>query len=183
MIMKKRKAQNLLEFIIVIPLLIVIIFGIIEFALFWRTVQTVQGIALEAAAGAASQYVDENGTDNPAVDKAIEIVNNRAGSLGIQKITLKDQPLAIAYGIRPFAFYQYTSQETVSTFSEGDKPVLQVLVDHRDPYQKGIVTQVIFQYQTILMGAEFTLPSGRKVIIIPRDIEVSSTKIQQYNNY
>ncbi len=181
--MKKKKGQNLLEFVVVIPLLIVIIFGIIEFALFWRTVQTVQGIALEAAAGAASQYVDENGTANPAVDKAIAIVNSRVGTLGSETVTLQDQPLGSNYGIRPFAFYQFASQEKVSTFSDGDKPLMQVLIDHRDPYQKGIITQLVYQYQTILMGAEFILPGGRKVVIIPRDIEISSTKIQQYNNY
>lgn len=178
----KKHGQSLIEFIVVAPLLVLILFGITELILFWRTAQTVQEIALESAAGASQQYVALDSATNSAVDKAVLVVENRLKSLGLDGITLTEKDLGSTYGTKPFALYQYNSSQTRTT-DNGVFPIITLTVDYRDPAKNGIVTQLIYQYRTLLLGAEFELPGGRKVVIIPKDIEISSTKIQQYNSY
>ncbi|MFH0702722.1 MAG: TadE/TadG family type IV pilus assembly protein [bacterium] len=179
----KKKAQNLIEFVIVTPLLLVILFGIMEMSLFWKATQTVQNIALQAASAAAATYVADNATTNDAATNATNIVKNRIGSLGIKNITLNQQPIQTGYGTAPFALYEYRSAQT-RTIDTGTVPLIIFTVDYRDPYQRGVVTQLIYQYRTLLFGIAFSLPGVvQKVTIIPRDIQISSTKIQQYNQY
>ena len=178
----KRRGQNLIEFIVVIPLLVLILFGIVELSMFWRTAQTAQSIALEAASAAAAQIVIDGSNPNPAVEKAVDVVDKRLGALGVENVALHLQDIGDEFGIRPYAFYVYQSEETRST-NNGVYPLIEFTIDYRDPFKSGIITQLTYQYRTILLGAEFTLPGGRKVVIIPKDIPVSSTKIQQYNSY
>ena len=177
-----KKGQNLIEFVIVTPLLVVILFGIIELSMFWKTTQNVQEIALEAAEGAAAQFVNDNSNPNPAVTKAVDIVTKRLKSLGLSDVTLADNPQGDSFGVRPYAMYEYKSNQTRNVDSI-DTPIVTFTVDYRDPYTNGVITQLAYQYRTILLGAEFTIPGGRKITLIPRDMEISSTKIQQYINY
>ena len=177
------RAQNLIEFVVVIPILILILFGIIELALFWKTINNVQEIALEAAAGAAAQYVPDDAASNAGADKAINIVQNRVKSLEIEKITFTEQATDPMYGTKPFTLYEYDSVSKATLADGSQVPLIKLIVDYRDPYKNGVITQLIYQYRTVLLGMEFSMPGGSKVVIIPRDIEVSSTKIQQYKNY
>lgn len=194
-----RQGQNLIEFVIVMPLLIVILFGIIEFALFWKTTQTVQEIALAAAAAAASKIVNEGDANNAAVLAARDVVQNRAGSLGISNLQPLTPNPVNGFGNAPFALYEATSQETRRDANGNMQPLIDLTVDYRSPYATytnpatftnnaapvggGIITQLTYRYNTILLGAQFTLPGGTVVTIIPREIDISSTKIQQYSNY
>lgn len=177
-----KKGQNLIEFVIVTPLLVVILFGIIELSMFWKTTQNVQEVALEAAEGAATQFVNDNSDPNPAVTKAVDIVTKRIKSLGLSDITLTDNPQGNTFGVRPYALYEYTSNQ-VRKVDLVDIPIVTFTIDYRDPYTNGVITQLTYQYRTILLGAEFTIPGGRKITLIPRDMEISSTKVQQYINY
>lgn len=177
-----KKAQSLIEFIVVIPLLILVVFGIIEFSIFLRASQTVQQIAMEAAVASSNVYVDENSTPNLAVNEALNVVTKRVSALGLSNITFSEVNLPSSWGEKPFALYKFESDQTRNV-DNVDLPLLTFTVDYRDPYTQGVNTQLIYQYRTLLVGIEFTLLNGRKVKIIPRDIEISSTKTQQYVNY
>ena len=62
----KKRGQGTIEFIIIIPLLIAIVFGMIEIALYWRAAHVVQQIAMEAGVIASRGYVDPKVTTNIA---------------------------------------------------------------------------------------------------------------------
>ena len=184
----KKKAQNLIEFVMVMPLLIIIIFGIIEYSLFWKTSQTIQEMALKAAIGASTQYVDNTYTSsdmtdtlfNPAANQTVNIVQKNVGSLGLNNISFEN-PATIT-GTAPYAFYMFKSTKTTNT-SAGTVPLMTLTVDYTDPYTSGVIVQLIYEYRAVFGGAEFRLPNGQNIVIIPKNIEISSTKIQQYINY
>lgn len=46
---RDQRGQSLIEFVLALPILLVIVFGIIEFASAWRTYQVVTNVAREAA--------------------------------------------------------------------------------------------------------------------------------------
>lgn len=169
----KEKAQSLIEFVIVIPLLIVILFGIMEMAMFWRAVQTVQQIALEAGVIASGQTTYTSGP-NTAVDKAANFVQGRVKSLGINGLVLTKTILTDPAD-QPFAAYQFKG----GTAPNG-QPLIVLVIDSRNPVTKGIVTQLTYQYRTLLLGLEFNVPGGKTISILSRDIPISSTKIQEY---
>lgn len=173
----KRKGQSLVEFVIIMPIFLVLIFGIIEYALFWRTVHAVQQIALESAVIATNEYVPTSGGANLAVDKAADYVKTRTGTLGFSGITFTKTILDNA-AEEPYAAYEYKA----GTTPDGG-PLIRFTVDYRNPVTRGVITQLSFYYRTIFFGMEFDMPGGRKIVIIPSYIPISSTKIQQYNKY
>jgi len=189
-----RKGQNLIELVFVMPLLILILFGTIELAMFWKTANTVQELAFQAAANAANQlvldnqdsndYTDTNCTDgscfNFAIAKAINTVKKKQGSLGVSNLTFYCKSVD-GYGTRPYTLYECNSDQIVVT--DKTLPKLKLVVDYRNPYRNGIAAQIVFQYKTLLLGAKFILPNGKTVTIIPRDLEISSTKVQQPAQY
>jgi hypothetical protein len=173
----KKRAQSLIEFVIIIPLLIVLIFGIIELGFFWRNVQVVQQIANEAAVIASGNYKLYTETTNSGADKAAAFVQSRVGSLGIHGLTLSKTIIADSAS-QPFSAYQYAGG-----VAPGGGALITLVVDCRKPDERGIVTQLTYRYRTLLVGVGFQIPGGRKIVLIPRDIPISSTKIQQYNIY
>ncbi|MEI7473630.1 MAG: TadE/TadG family type IV pilus assembly protein [bacterium] len=206
--LNNRKAQNLIEFIIVIPILIILIFGIMEIAVFWRTANSVQQIALTVAESAASAYVSpdayqsddpttvgvdetktpsvciantitDDATTNMAVCRALERLQEKLPSLGFSNVKFTSVNMGNSYGSEPFMFYEYQNVAT-GKLKAGD---IKIDIDYRDPYKNGVIVQLNYNYTTILLGCEFTLPGGNKITIIPRNMEISSTKIQQYNQF
>ncbi|EKE02129.1 MAG: hypothetical protein ACD_20C00421G0003 [uncultured bacterium] len=173
----KRKGQSLIEFVMIIPIFIVLIFGIIEYALFWRTTHAVQQIALESAVIATNEYVPTSGGANTVADKAADFVKSRVGTLGVGSITFTKTILDNA-AEEPYAAYEYKA----GTAPDGG-PLVRFVVDYRNPVTRGVITQLSYYYRTIFFGMEFELPGGKKVVIIPNYIPISSTKIQQYNRY
>lgn len=195
--LKKRRAQNLIEFVVIIPILILLIFGIMEIAVFWRTANSVQQIALTVAESAASAYfntdnfdksgascvdssITADGTSNPAICKALKVLQERLPELGFKDVKFSKVNLGSAYGSEPFTFYEYQNSEATGNLKVGD---IKIDIDYRDPYKNGVIVQMNYNYTTILLGAVFTLPGGSEIVIIPKNIEVSSTKIQQYNQF
>ncbi|MDD3150393.1 MAG: TadE/TadG family type IV pilus assembly protein [Candidatus Gastranaerophilales bacterium] len=188
----KRNAQSLIEFVFVAPLLIFVLFGIIELALFWKTANTVQEIALQSAISASGQIVDGTQTSttlmdsefNVAAKSALMMMQNRISSLNLNYSDFDLQDFDVTTdtdaGDVPYTIYTFESK---SIDSDVNKSVITLIVDYQNPYTKGICTQIVYQYRTVLLGAEFTLPNGRKISIIPKNIEISSSKIQQYNQY
>ena len=120
--LKKEKGQNLVELVVVLPLIVLLILGIIQFAMYWRTFQTVESIALDGANIAAST-VDDISTagTNEAVDAAIITMNDRLSKAGFSTVSTP----SITSGTKPNALYQ-TAASTAPGFS-------QVSIDYRSP--------------------------------------------------
>lgn len=171
----KVKGQGLIEFVIVIPVLILLILAIVELGLFWKNAQVVQQIALEAAVVAAHENVSPTASSNSAAAAAAKLVQNRVSSLGLKSLVLSRTVIA---GTAPYAAYSYSG----GTAPNG-KPLITLIVDYRSPIKRGIITQLIYNYRTLFIGIGFTIPGVKPVVIIPRDIPISSTKIQEYSMY
>lgn len=191
----KRKAQNAVEFVLVFPFLFVILFGIVEYAVYYRTANVVENIATEASVAASRQLVlnamtcsNNNyttcgaGTFNAAVSAATTVVKNRSGSLGYPSLTYRYQDLGATFGAEPYAVYQMYSQQSRQVGSV-TKPLVILLVDYRNPISEGVKVQVIHQYRTILMGFSIPVFGAAPIVIIPRDVTMSSSRIVQYINY
>ncbi|OGI02252.1 MAG: hypothetical protein A2Y25_09135 [Candidatus Melainabacteria bacterium GWF2_37_15] len=202
--MNKQKGQNLIEVVLIIPLLLVIILGILEYALFQRNVSAVQDIATEAAIAASKQYVSENAcsvatppawcaegaaydtTENPATEAALALVERRLGSLGVSDIVFDyNADIGLSFGQRPFALYEFNSTKTVE-YKGNPVPLVTFTLDYRDPTTNGVSTQLIYHYNLVLFGMEFSIPGvnqGRTITIIPRNVQLSSTQTKQYVHY
>lgn len=185
---KIRQSQNLIEVVIIVPLLLVILLGIMEYAVFQRNVSTVQDIALEAAIAASKYHVSEDITaddpfnENPAVRAAVNIVSKRAKVLNLPALTLKYNDLGPGFGERPFALYEFNTEEK-TVYKGRKRPILVFSVDYRDPVKDGVSTQLIFHYNLMLFGFKLCYWSGRCMDIIPDTVQISSTQTKQYVHY
>jgi len=189
-----RKGQNLIEVVLIMPLLIVLLLGILEYALFQRNVAAVQDIATEAAVAASKHYVDpESGPfggayvagENTAVDAALAHIKKRGNSIIGRSITLNYNDLGSAFGTRPNALYEFISSETTN-YNGATVPVVRVTVDYRDPMRNGVSTQFIYHYNLVLFGMRFVIPGvngGRAITLIPPNVQISSTQTCQYVHY
>ncbi|MDD3014255.1 MAG: TadE/TadG family type IV pilus assembly protein [Candidatus Gastranaerophilales bacterium] len=175
----RKSGQNLVEFAAIIPLLVFLIFSIIEFSMYWTTVNAVQGMAQTASTKMASVYVSEASTANPAVVQALSSIIENSNFLG-EELIFTD--ISTDTSTRPFAVYQYQSVELRNT-DAGEKPVMKVTIDYRDPYKDGITLQLSYRYRTILLGASLPLPGTDPLVIIPSGFEIISKRNQQYRSY
>lgn len=191
--MLKKPAQSLIEVVFVIPLLLIIIFGILEFAIFYRNVNVVEDVATEAAVSAARRFVldsmssnniadTSNAGFNSAVTAAMDVVIKRKGALGLSSLTFSYTDLGAVYGSRPYALYQIDSTQT-RTINGTATPVVTLMVDYRTPKDDGIMVQLIYQYRTLFAGAELPVLGGPPVVLIPRDIPISSARVREYISY
>ena len=185
-----KKSQNLIEVILIIPLLLIILFGIIEYSVFQKTVSTVQDIAEDAAIAASKYYVDPTSgpfagvyttTENPAVNAALNKVRIRTHVLGLNFNNYAYNDLGSAFGKRPFALYEFDATDTI-TYKGNSVPILIFTVDYRDPMYEGVSTQLIYYYHLMLMGLKLGVP-GREITIIPDIIQISSIQTREYVNY
>lgn len=170
--LNKKNGQNLVELVVVLPLVILLILGIIQFAMYWRTFQTVESIALDGANIAAST-VDDISTSgkNEAIDAAIIAMNGRLSSAGFSTVATP----SVTSGTPPNALYQ-TAASNAPGFS-------QVSIDYRSPTSNGIVVQLVYNFVPILAGTSIPVPGGAPIKIIPDFVKVTSSQIQQYNTY
>ncbi|MFA6989998.1 MAG: TadE family protein [Candidatus Gastranaerophilaceae bacterium] len=184
----KRKSQNLIEFIFVFPLVVFLVMAIFELAMFYRTVHAVQSVAFQAAAKAATQIIKNDMTStsigdpsfNVAIQSALDTVIAKKGALGTLDFDTFQIKTYSDFGSPPYTLYELTSDRTINT-TTGAEPLVTLWVDCSDPMEKGIKVQLKYYYVTIIFAAEVPLPDGRKMTILPKDIAISSTKIQQYN--
>jgi Flp pilus assembly protein TadG len=181
----KKNAQNLIEFVFVFPLVVMLVLAIFELAMFYRTVHSVQNVALQAAANASTQIVTSDMTStiigdpkfNVAAQRALDVVIAKEGALNSSKTSSFTVTTDANFGSPPYTLYEFKGNQT----SETGKPLVTLRVDYSNPMQNGIKTQLIYQYSTIIFAAAVPLPNGDTMTIIPRNIEISSTKIQQSN--
>lgn len=189
-IFSKNKAQYTVEFVLIFPLVLLLVFAVVEFGFYFRAVFIVQDIAEEAATVASREFVDPNMISNditstnfnPAAIAAFDVITNRAASLAVSNVVLTYNDLGSTYGARPYALYEFTSTQTRNV-NGANVPIISLLVDYRIPDQDGVAIQVIYQYKTFFFGMSFPLPNGQNVTILPRDIAISSTRVQAYANY
>jgi len=186
----KRTAQNLIEFVFVFPLLIIILFGILEFGVFYRNAHVIEDIATEAAVSASRKLVystmtsDDitNANFNIAAKAAKDVVMKRRGVFAPSDLTFAYIDTGTQFGTRPYALYRIDSNET--RMIDGIlTPIVSIVIDYRNPEEDGITVQLIYQYRTMLVGASFPVLGGAPIVIIPRDITISSAKIKQYITY
>ncbi len=186
--MKKTKAQNLLEFAFISPLLIILLFGIIEYSLFMRNVNVVQNLATEAAVIASREFVFDTMTSgsstspdfNIAASQAAKLIELKASSFGLSSLDLVYNDSA-SFGAKPYAIYEFNSTLT-TTVDSATLPLIKLNFDYRNP-NTGLELQLIYQYKTLLLGAELPLPGGGSLVLIPRNIPISSSKVIQYVQY
>ena len=164
--------QNLVELVVVLPLLVLLILGIMQLGLYWRTFQTIESVALEGSNVAASAIDDLSTAQNEPVDDAIAAVNNRLSMAGLPNVSSAVVPIS---GTAPNSLYQSTA-----VVNPRD---LQLTVDYRNPTANGVVVQVVYGYKPILAGTRIPVPGGAPIKLIPDFVEVSSSQIQQYNMY
>jgi|GEM_PF-3203383 len=185
---KRRKSQNMVEVIFIIPLLIMILLAIVEYAVFQRNVATVQDIAVDAGVAASKYYVDESivpgnpFTENPAVEAAVNIVMQRIHVLGEPNLVFKHYDWGPGFGQRPFALYDFYTTKTVR-YKGRDVPVVTFSVDYRDPVQDGVSTQLAYHYQLMFFALRLCYWTGRCLEIIPGTVQISSTQTKQYVHY
>lgn len=170
--LREAKGQNLVELVVVLPLLVLLILGIIQLGLYWRTFQTIESVALEGSTIAASTVDDLKTADNEAVKAATDTIKNRMQMAGLPSPA--SDPAAVS-GTAPNALYQ-----SPAVVNPND---VQITVDYRNPTANGVVVQVVYGYRPILAGTKIPVPGAAPITIIPDYVEVSSSQIQQYNTY
>lgn len=167
----KKKGQNIVEFVVVIPLILIVLVAIFEVVLFWNDVQIIQQVALEASVTASHYVVKDSDSTNDGVKNAIKAANARSETLKAGNLNFGDATVKV--GSAPYAIYEASGRD-------GSK----LRIDFRDPYRRGIVAQIKYVHRTIFDAMTFQLPYRQESItIIPDKIEISSTKAQQYSNY
>ena len=167
------KGQNLVELVVVLPLLVLLILGIIQFGLYWRTFQTIESVALDGASLASSTVDSLKTAENEAKEAAVTVMNDRLQQAGLP--TVASSAVGPVSGTEPNALYQSTA-----VVNPND---LQITIDYRNPSSNGVIVQVVYGYRPILAGTRIPIPGGEPINIIPEFVEVSSSQIQQYNTY
>jgi len=192
---KKKQAQNLVEFIFVFPLLLMITLVIFETALFWQDVNSIYNLNAEINANVA--LADTRNMTGPTDDGMGNVTPGQtctAATNALATLEKRDSMISstnptytkeiakvsgVSQGVEPFALYKYTSSTTVA-----NKPQTVLWVDCRSPFEKGITTQVEFYHKTVIIGA--TIPNfggGDNIVVIPNNVFIASPKLNTLRHY
>ncbi|MCQ2790304.1 MAG: pilus assembly protein [bacterium] len=181
-VFKRLKAQNLIEFVFIFPVLLIVTLVILEVALYWQDVNAVYNLNQEINANIA--LIEQNnyvmGQECSAASKSLELLQKKdkmitlAGDLKYIKKTTDGQ--------EPFALYQFEGG-AVNT-EKGTEPMVTLWVDCRSPYEKGVSTQLQFFHKTLIIKAEIPRIDGEPpIIIIPSNIFISSPNVTTIRHY
>ncbi len=190
----KKCAQNLLEFIFVLPILIFLTLVIFEVALFWQDVNAVYNLNAEINANVA--LVDNSGmtlippSTCTAAKKAIEILEEKDSMISMTNTTY-DATIAVIQGVEqgkePFALYKYVSRNTIEGVLDEDgnpKNQISLWVDCRNPFEGGVTTQLEFYHKTLILKASIPrFDKGEPIVIIPENIFIASPKLNTIRHY
>lgn len=188
------KAQNLVEFVFVFPMLIFLTLVIFEIGFFWQETNAIYNLNAEINANVALLDYSKLawGTRCPAADpanpnSAISILKKRDDMISLTDNTYNDS-LAIndaglvANGKEPFA--QYTFKAGSVTVNGSQVPQITLWVDCRNPFEDGITTQIQFFHKTILMKASIPrFDKPENIVIIPDHILIASPKLSTIRHY
>ena len=159
-------------------MLIFLTLVIFEVALFWQDLNSIYALNTEINANVA--LIDPRGMklgdECTYATKALEILDKKDSAISLSDTTYTPN---ILYGTKPFALYRYTSATTVA-----GNPQISLWVDCRNPFEKGVTTQVEFFHKTIIMKASiprFDKPEA--IVIIPDNVFISSPKLNTIRQY
>jgi Flp pilus assembly protein TadG len=198
----KKQAQTLVEVVFILPILLIVLFGVLEYGVYYRNLNLVQDIANESAVIVAKTTVLNTMTAtnladtsssgmNAAVLAVISSITKRRGQLGLKSLTFNyaNQPYANnptssynnnagQWGSCPNTIYQLDSVQT-RTINGTSKPIVSIIIDYRSPDTDGISVQVMYWHRTLLLGAKWPVLGGPPIVILPRDIQIFSTNVKQ----
>ena len=174
----KKQGQNLIEFIFVLPTLILLTLAIFEVALFWQDLNSIYALNTEINANAA--LID---TKNMVLNTPCSAATNGLAILEAKSsvISMSDNTYTknILDGKEPFAMYKYTSATTVA-----GKPQIALWVDCRNPFENGITTQIDFYHKTLIMKASIPrYDSPDPIVIIPDNVFITTPKLNTIRHY
>lgn len=181
-IFKRVKAQNLVEFVFVLPILIFLTLVIFEVALFWQETNAIYNLNAEINANAAlvEPYGMALGDTCKAAKAAADTFQTKASLVSLTNNTLTK---TILDGNEPFALYKYVSGTTV-TAGGVTKPQVALWVDCRNPFENGVTTQIEFYHKTMIMKASIPrFDNEPPIVIIPANIFVASSKLNTIRHY
>ena len=185
-------AQNLIEFIFILPILLFLTLVIFEVALFWQETNAIYNLNAEINANLALidvSQVTELGKRCVAATKAFEILKDKQSGISLSNATFNDSadinsPTLVPDGKEPFALYKFQTPNTITDNNGVSKPQIALWVDCRNPFEQGFVTQIEFYHKTVIMKA--TIPrfdSGPPLVVIPENIFVASPKLSTLRHY
>lgn len=177
----KYPAQNLIEFIFVLPVLLFLTLVIFEVALFWQDVNSVYNLNAEINANVAlSDYRNMSlGSTCSAATKAKEMLEAKDSMISLTNPTYTK---TIVDGKEPFSLYKYSAGKL--NISGVTKPQIALWVDCRNPFEDGITTQLEFFHKTIIIKATIPrLDSKEGIVVIPENIFIASPKLNTIRQY
>lgn len=173
-------AQNLIEFVFVLPILLFMTLAIFEVALFWQDVNAIYNLNAEINANVAliSPKNMLLGQTCTAAEKGIEVLELKDAVISMNNPTYTKNTID---GNEPFALYKYTSSVTIASTG---KPQITLWVDCRNPFENGVVTQVEFFHKTLIMKASIPrFDKPEPIVIIPDNIYIASPKLNTLRQY
>lgn len=179
--MQYKRAQNLVEFIFILPILIFMTLAIFEVSLFWQDVNSVYSLNTEINANVAL-IAPKNMVMGQTCAAAVEgrkILEERDSIISLNNPTYSTTTID---GNEPFALYKIFSTNNITGTSN---PQISLWVDCRNPFENGITTQVEFYHKTLVMKA--SLPRidqpNNPIVIIPEDVFIASPKLNTIRHY
>jgi len=164
-----KKAQNLIEFVYIFPLVVFLGLAIFELALFWKSVNYVNMINEEITANAVLSSDIQEDTMCIQAQNALEALKKRGYIFTQYNLTYKTSTIS---GQEPYAHYRFYSDQKVKS-----KPVVTLDVDCQNPQTAGITTQLRHQYQLKIIPAKIPGYGGSEPIeIFPSQVEIISAK-------
>lgn len=185
------RAQNLIEFMFILPILIFMTLVVFEVALFWQEANAIYDLNNEINANLALISTDgmRLGTQCSAADEALAILERKDGGISLSDNTYTEN---ILDGQEPFALYQYTTPNTVTDNTGVSKPQISMWVDCRNPFEEGFTSQIEFYHKTVIIKATIprfdSRPAGVAqkdwvLEVIPDDIFIASPKLSTVRHY
>lgn len=181
---KRLKAQNMIEFVFILPLLLFITLVIFEVALFWQETNAIYNLNNEINANLALIDTTNNmqlGVKCIAATKALEILKKKDSGISLSSNNYTEE---ILDGQAPFALYKYHTPNSITDNNGANKPQIALWIDCRNPFEEGFTSQIEFFHKTVVIKA--TIPrfdGGEKIEIIPENIFISSPKLSTMRHY
>lgn len=188
LIVIKKQAQNLIEFVFIFPILIFLTLAILEVALFWQDVNAIYGLNTEINANVALINPTNMtiGSTCTAATEALRVLVKKDSIISLADTTYTKNIVVIdgiTQGTEPFALYKYVSAASV-TVSGVTKPRVTMWVDCRSPFEDGITTQIEFYHKILFMKASVPrFDGGSPIEIIPDSIFIASPKLNTIRHY
>ena len=172
------KAQNLIEFAFIMPILILLTLAVFEVAFYWQEVNAIYSLNNEINANVALENPSNLnfGQMCPAAITARDILQIKDSQISINDPVYKTEVLD---GGEPFALYKISSTSTIK-----GKPQVALWVDCRNPYEDGVVTQIEFYHKTLVMKASIPrFDKPEPIVIIPDNVFIASPKLNTVRHY